>query len=323
MTTRKRNVTSARIGKFMCFLSGRGPCLRSSSSTSQRPSPPSPPKLLKMSSDHLSFSWSDTLRAAFSPCLACLPSHTLDDSDSQSQNQNQNRGPDYVPRARADELEGLLADADADAETLSLHSNIGIGKRKKRARKHGGGRSIRLFGYDLFGRPAQPIQLPEDDEVDDVLIGGGRRGRTVSSSTGESDAAPLDPSTIARLSAARDQEAEEEERRAKEERRARRRERKARKAALAAALERGEGEDFEGFQVRLFWMFSPFIPLTRPTSLGQRRPTQPVDAGTRHTQLRRPIVCHDRLVRSVRAARPCTSFLVPPRSSRRRRRRRL
>lgn len=259
VTTRKRNVTPAHIGKFMCFLRFL-PALIIVHQPSALLRRLLPPSLLTMSSDHLSFSWSDTLRAAFSPCLACLPSHSHDDSHSQSQNQNQNqnqnRGPDYVPRARADELEGLLADADADAdaETLSLHSNIGIGKRKKRAREHGGGRSIRLFGYDLFGRPAQPIRLPEDD---DVIIGG--RGRTISSSTGESDAAPLDPSTIARLSAARDQEAEEEERRAKEERRARRRERKARKAAVAAALERGEGEDFEGFQVR-FVLHVLFVP---------------------------------------------------------------
>ncbi|KAI0088951.1 hypothetical protein BDY19DRAFT_993760 [Irpex rosettiformis] len=183
-----------------------------------------------------SFSWSDGLRAALSPCLTCLKSR--EDSDNED-SQNHNRGPDYVPRARADELEGLLADTD-DAETLSLHSNIGQGgRRKKRARR---GKNIRLFGFDLFGRP--PIHLPEDE---DDLLSPPRRTRTISGSTVDSDASPLDPSTIAQLSAESAAQ-EEADRRAKEERHRRRKEKKARKAALAAALERGEGGDFEGFQ---------------------------------------------------------------------------
>lgn len=190
-----------------------------------------------------SFSWSDGLRAALAPCLTCLHCKTREDSDNED-SQNRDRGPDYVPRARADELEGLLADAD-DAETLSLHSNIGHGrKRKQRARR---GKGIKLFGFDLFGRP--PIHLPEDD---DDPLSPPRRTRTISGSTVDSDASPLDPSTIEQLSVARAAESaaqEEADRQAKEERRRRRRERKAHKAALAAALERGHGEDFEGFQV--------------------------------------------------------------------------
>ncbi|KAI0682921.1 hypothetical protein BC835DRAFT_797978 [Cytidiella melzeri] len=186
------------------------------------------------------FSWSDSLRAALSPCLTCLqPSHDEDSEDGH----NRNRDPDFVPRARLDELEGLLADTD-DAETLSLQSNIGQGgKRKKRGRP---GKSIKLFGFYPFGRP--PIRLP-DDEADEAAVR--PRARTISRSTIDSDAAVLDSSTIAQLSASRMAEsaaAEEAERSAREERRIRKEERKLQKAALAAALERGESEQFEGFQ---------------------------------------------------------------------------
>ena len=195
------------------------------------------------------FSWTDNLRAAFAPCLACLQPQQRDDEDDERQQYNHHhtaRGPDYVPRARADELEGLLQDTD-DAETLSLHSNIGRddSRRRKRRRPRKG---IKLFGFDLFGKP--PIQLPDDDD-DDLRA---PRSRTISSSTMDSDAAPLDPSTIEQLSAARAAEGaaqREAERLAKEERRRRRREKKAaREAALALALDRSQDE-FEGFPVCL------------------------------------------------------------------------
>ena len=72
----------------------------------------------------------------------------------------------------------------------------------------------------------------------------------------DSDAAPLDPTAIERLSAARLAEAtaaaEEEQRRAKEERRRLRRERKElqrMKAAMAMNMHGGD-EVFEGFPVR-------------------------------------------------------------------------
>ncbi|GJE96366.1 hypothetical protein PsYK624_125610 [Phanerochaete sordida] len=192
------------------------------------------------------FSWTDNLRAAFTPCLACLQPRTGDDAeDDERQQQNHHyasRGPDYVPRARPDELEGLLQDTD-DADTMSLHSNIGRDdpRKRKRRRKPKG---IRLFGFDLFGKP--PIQLSDDEDG----VYRSPRSRTISASTLDSDAAPLDPSTIAQLSAARAAEGAaqlEEERLAKEERRRLRREKKAAKqAALALALERSQDE-FEGF----------------------------------------------------------------------------
>ena len=55
------------------------------------------------------FSWSDSLQAALAPCVGCFRSRPSDDDASE-------HGPEYVPRARPDELEGLLADADADAD---------------------------------------------------------------------------------------------------------------------------------------------------------------------------------------------------------------
>lgn len=201
------------------------------------------------------FSWSDNLRAALSPCLTCLHSRRDEEDDDERQQYNHHRatnthGPDYVPRARLDELEGLLADSD-DAETLSLHSNLGRDDTRRR-KHHRPRKGIRLFGFDLFGKP--PIQLPEDDDVADGRV---QRSRTISASTMDSDASPLDPSMIDQLSAARVAEGEAQrdaERRAKDERRRRRRDKKAaREAALALALDRNQdGDEFEGFPVRCY-----------------------------------------------------------------------
>ncbi|KAI0253452.1 hypothetical protein BJV78DRAFT_1281001 [Lactifluus subvellereus] len=178
------------------------------------------------------FSWSDSLRALTSPCLSCLRS-----------------------KSERNDLEDLLADSGsgttAEAETLSLHSNPGV-PRRKRARF---GKSIRLFGWNLFGRA--PIRLPDDEEEEEeqaaqVAQAGKRRRRrppppTISTSTLDSDAAPLDSAAIASRAT---RHAEEEAERAA--RRARRRERKNKKrAALALALEHAatlDGDaEFEGF----------------------------------------------------------------------------
>ncbi|KAN0116436.1 hypothetical protein V8E52_005817 [Russula decolorans] len=202
------------------------------------------------------FSWSDSLRALTAPCLDCLHSSKDERND----------------------LEDLLADSGsasattADAETLSLHSNPSSSPRRIRARftKH-----IRLFGWDLFGR-RQPIRLPDDDEEDEEENGDGdgdgdgdggggqeqveqrrkkkRRSHrgghrrpsavTISSSTLDSDAAPLDSAAI--MSHATNY-AEEEVKRAE-----RRRERRELKRAAALALEQAatlaDGDEFEGFQ---------------------------------------------------------------------------
>ena len=217
--------------------------------SSSTPFPSSPHWGYYISDDTMdSFSWSDSVQAVFGSCLACMGRSSRPDSNNEHGNERSN----VISRTRSDELEGLLADSD-DAETLSLHSNLGDrdrSRRKKRQRK-----GIRLFGYDLFGRP--PIHLP-DDEEDDIgrprrreRVPDLQRTRTISTSTLDSDASPLDPSTIEELSVARVAEQvakEEEERRAKEERRQRRRERKELKRAALALAMSGEGE-FEGFQV--------------------------------------------------------------------------
>lgn len=176
------------------------------------------------------------------------------------------------PRARPDELEGLLRESD-DAETLSLHSNIGDERRrrgnnnnnrkqKQKKRRRAGKGGLRVFGFDLFGRSG--VQLPESDDEEgneelrraraeerrreEGREGEGGRERTVSStSTLDSDAALLDVGSIAELSAARaaaaraQAAAEEEKRKAKEERRRLRRERKELKR-MAMALSMGQGQ---------------------------------------------------------------------------------
>ncbi len=204
------------------------------------------------------FSWSDSLRALAAPCFDCL----------------------RFSKTERNDLEDLLADSGsasattADAETHSLHSNPSSLPRRKRTRftKH-----IRLFGWDLFGR-RQPIRLPDDDEDEEENGGRGDedgdsdgrgqervgRNRTkkrrshrgthrrpppvaISSSTLDSDAAPLDSAAI--VSHATNY-AEEEAKRA--ERRERRRQRKGMKRAAVLALEQAamleDGNDFEGFQ---------------------------------------------------------------------------
>ncbi|RPD55640.1 hypothetical protein L226DRAFT_554064 [Lentinus tigrinus ALCF2SS1-7] len=222
---------------------------------------------------HVQFSWSDSIQATLSSCLPCFKS--TDASDDEHEHQRP-RNPAFAhavppPRARPDELEGLLADASDDADALSLHTNPGERRRKKKQKRRGAPKHIRVFGFDLFGR-APAIQLPESDDEDPLVVGrrrsgsgsragraGGRGGmgsdgRTISSSSMDSDAAPLDAAAIEALSAARQAEArarEEEARREKEERRRRRRERRElKKAAMAAALDvHANGDhEFEGFQ---------------------------------------------------------------------------
>src|SRR6266540_1961800 len=114
------------------------------------------------------FSWSDTLKIVFKSCSSCLWTNSEDDGLSNSEEHNP--AINNIPRARPDELQGLLADVDTDveAERMSLHSNPGVGsqrKRKKNRRKTkrtDNPRRITLFGYNLFGRP--PIQLADDRE---------------------------------------------------------------------------------------------------------------------------------------------------------------
>ena len=214
------------------------------------------------------FSWSDSLKAAFAPCLSCL---------NFTSRTHHNDRPSSRSSSRPD-LDRLLQDVDTDteAETLSLHSNIGD-SRRKRKKKRGPTKSITLFGYNLFGKP--PIRLEGDDDLTTATVApaGGRGSshpvkKSISTSTLDSDAAPLDPSTIAQLSTAQlpSPGPSDEELWRKEERRRRRRERKERKEALARAMGQTDPE-FEGFpgsgpdvpaplSPRAFVLVSPISP---------------------------------------------------------------
>lgn len=191
------------------------------------------------------FSWSDSVKAAFAPCLSCLNFSSRTHHNDQPSSQNSSR-PD---------LDRLLQDVDTDTEveTLSLHSNIGDSRRKRKKKRRGPSKNITLFGFNLFGKP--PIRLEGGDDLAAVTTSptGGHNSsstvkKSISTSTLDSDAAPLDPSTIAQLSAAQSPSPgpSEEEVMGKEERRRRRRERKDMKEALAKAMARPDAE-FEGF----------------------------------------------------------------------------
>ncbi|KAJ2917921.1 hypothetical protein MD484_g2480, partial [Candolleomyces efflorescens] len=137
-----------------------------------------------------------------------------------------------IPRARPDELQGLLSDptsgSDSDIDRVSLHSNFGRNRHRRKKKKNGGAnKKITLFGFDLFNisgsrkaRPA-PITLGDDDDAiyGTVGSGGASNGATpTSSSTGSAiiphrkkntsittattfdfDAAPLDTARIEEL----------------------------------------------------------------------------------------------------------------------------
>ena len=113
-----------------------------------------------------------------------------------------------------------------------------------------------MFGFDLFGRP--PIQLPDDDADDAPLFrrhrhrsgSGSTPTTTLTTQTFDSDAAPLDVSTIQEISVSKATEAAEAEVKRLKEKEERRQRRKARKAMrrLVEADVVGDGEEFEGFQ---------------------------------------------------------------------------
>ncbi|EDR01222.1 uncharacterized protein LACBIDRAFT_312338 [Laccaria bicolor S238N-H82] len=221
------------------------------------------------------FSWSNTAQITLGSCMPCL--HPVFSSDSLQNTPNTNRrsnstsgepesynpAVNRIPRARPDELQGLLVDSSDNerAETLSLHLNPGRGGRRKRKSKstaNGSGkpRRITLFGFDFFGRPP-PIQLPDDDDADDAPLfcphrrsSGSTPTTTLTTQTFDSDAAPLDISTIQSISVSKASEAAEAELKRlkeKEERRQRRKARKEMKRLVEAGVV-GDGEEFQGFQ---------------------------------------------------------------------------
>ncbi|KAG6899573.1 hypothetical protein C0993_009152 [Termitomyces sp. T159_Od127] len=196
------------------------------------------------------FSWSDTFQIAFSACLPCLSKPQKPPSPAPTDSLDNPAVAHRIPRARVDELQGLLADSDAEAERMSLHSNPG---RKKKRTKRKKDKRITLFGYDLFGHAPPPIRLPESDEEDGNQLGVPIAVTRSSSSTFDSDAAPLDSTTIASISASAAalrarEDAEEAERRERAERKERRRQKRELKKIRKALALAEQGEDFEGFQ---------------------------------------------------------------------------
>ncbi|KAJ7193594.1 hypothetical protein GGX14DRAFT_588190 [Mycena pura] len=140
-------------------------------------------------------SWTDTLRAALASPCTCIPCFIRPaSSDSDTENDIGPNASYAARRARADELEGLLADAQfdddgddaADTDAISLHSHLGPrGRRRPPPRTP---RHISLFGIDLFGA-GKLVALPEEgaDPLHGPVDGarGARRGSGPSASTAD------------------------------------------------------------------------------------------------------------------------------------------
>lgn len=205
------------------------------------------------------FSWGDTARAAVATCFACFPQwrQTPDEDDDEQRNNT----PSIL---RRDELESLLqnteySDGEMDTDAVSLHSDVGNARRrprgaskrqKRRGRKSKG--TIRLFGYDLFGRAVHAdddaSRFSDDDDEDEEERR--RRIARLSSSTLDSDPAPVEDDTIARLSTGqievqRPQVDEEAEAAAKK---AARKEKRRQRKLSSALLNTERTAEFEGFQ---------------------------------------------------------------------------
>ncbi|KAH6906044.1 hypothetical protein BKA70DRAFT_1402151 [Coprinopsis sp. MPI-PUGE-AT-0042] len=150
--------------------------------------PPNPPTQPEPEPTPTSSSWSTTLHTALltscsSPlsCLPCLRTIPSDDSlhNHASVPPRQGATPvggqgglyantiNNIPRARPDELEGLLTSSfststsssfgwsdnedNNEDDRFSLHTNPGLNPHRKRSAKKKKAGKITLFGYDLFG----------------------------------------------------------------------------------------------------------------------------------------------------------------------------
>ncbi|KAJ7049831.1 hypothetical protein C8F01DRAFT_723521 [Mycena amicta] len=131
-------------------------------------------------------SWTDTLRAAVASscsCLPCLRTPPTDDDEQDEQDPLTPQGSFAARRARADELEGLLADHDhehddtaADADAISLHSHLG--RRGRRRVPPSTPRHISLWGWNLFGTgKGKGVKLAEEG-ADPLHRGSASRSRS-------------------------------------------------------------------------------------------------------------------------------------------------
>jgi hypothetical protein len=204
-----------------------------------------------------SFSWSDSFRATLGSCLPCL-SRGVESDDALDQQAGRGGA-----RSAREELERLLDEpvTDHEAEIMSLHSNVG-GTRRKRAKRKTH-KSVRIFGVDLFGR--RPVPAGEDEEDEERLVrrSSARTSGLISTSTLDSDAAPLADDTINDFTVRAQQrwapdvtdeqlvaeEAAERARLEKEERKVRRKERRELKrlAEMGTFNSQENPDEFEGF----------------------------------------------------------------------------
>jgi len=203
-----------------------------------------------------SFGWSDSFRATLASCLPCL-SRGIDSDDELDQQAG-------GPRSAREELERLLDEpmTDHEAETMSLHSNVGGARRKKKTKRKTR-KNIRIFGVDLFGRRQVPAGDDEEDEEGPIRGSRARNLGLSSTSTLDSDAAPLADDAINAFTAIAQQrwapdvtdeqlaaeEAAERGRLETEERRARRKERRELKrlAEMGTLNTHQNPDEFEGF----------------------------------------------------------------------------
>lgn len=250
-----------------------------------------------------SFNWADSIRATLGTCIPCIKASP----DSDGELENASRG--HV--SARDELERLLDEPLSDednAETMSLHSNVGVRRRTAAPKPR---KSIRLFGVDLFGKRPIRNSVEQDDE-ETHADRDTRRPRAISTSTLDSDAAPLADDAIAGFTAKAHQrwappqtdeelaaeELREQERLEQEAQRERRRERKQIKKLAALGAFSGS-QDFEGFPGSgsgappTLDEFGPFIghPVQQPEQLkpdsGEDREEDADFGATAYTKKRR------------------------------------
>lgn len=86
----------------------------------------------------------------------------------------------HIRRARADELEGLLADTpdtDTEAERMSLHSNPGRGKKRSKRKRESRKKISQARYYWLCKSWAQFVKISRTQwDCDHILQGGGLYG---------------------------------------------------------------------------------------------------------------------------------------------------
>lgn len=129
------------------------------------------------------------------------------------------------PSSQRPELDRLLFDSehdatDIEADAMSLHSNVGLSpaaaaRRRSKKKRRGMGKTVKIFGYDLFGRPRladpSPNQSEDEEQETSALVNNPRRptrakadsssrGTTATSASLDPDAEPLPDEAIATLS---------------------------------------------------------------------------------------------------------------------------